>query len=851
MFEADPPAALLRSRLLAVLLCLGVAPLTTTVARAQTPPSPEQVLGYGLGERFTDHAGVLRYMEALAAAAPAQMRVQRYGETPEGRDLIQVALARADHLARLDEILALNRQLADPATPADRARDIAARNPAVIYFSYGVHGNESSSSEAALWTAWDLVRGAAEVAGVLDSIVVVIDPVVNPDGRDRYVNWYRQARGARANPGAESREHWEPWPGGRFNHYLFDLNRDWAWATQPETRARLATWDLWTPQVHVDFHEMSYTSNYFFFPAAAPINPMYPGHILHWGSYFGDANARAFDQHGWTYYTGEGFDLFYPGYGDSWPSLLGTIGMTYEQAGSGRAGLAVRQPDGQILTLTQRATQHRTSGNATLRAAAARRHALLSDFVAFYQTMGDGLADILIVPGNESRAAALLELLQRQQIRVERAAQAFRASATPHHGFRARRDFPAGTLLVRARQPRGRLAVTLLQPETVLDATYSYDISAWSLPFAFGIEAHSVTRTPEAGWAPAATMPRTGAPPAPASFGMLAEPGLQNWPAVIRYLQDGGRVRALNEAFTIEGRHWPAGTLFFPRQGIADFVQKITAAGIHEIAVPVATGRASAGNDLGTGTSHIIELPKIALIGGDGVAPTALGAHWFFLEQTLQIPFDQVPPHRTAAADLSEYTVIITPDMGRAALGERGYEAVERWVQQGGTLIATGSAARGLGAAIAGIELREDPKPDDATRLARALQGREERQLERWQAQVPGAILTVQLDSAHPLAFGAGVDGDPSRLFVLHSGAQAFEPDPAFETIGFFRSELERVSGVISERNLEKLQQGSWLALKRVGRGKVILFIDDPLFRHFWYSTFQPYANAIMAGPGL
>jgi hypothetical protein len=836
----------------AALLLLSVLAGGATTAAAQVVPSPEEVLGYGIGERFTDHGGVVRYMEALAAAAPDMVRVKRYGESVEGRALVQVVIARRDNLARLDEILSRNRLLADPATPAARAREIAASNPAVLFFSYGVHGNESSSSEAALWTAWDLVRGAAEVAGVLDSAVVVIDPVANPDGRDRYVNWYRQAMGARPNPNPDAREHWEPWPGGRFNHYLFDLNRDWAWATQPETRARLATWDYWTPQVHVDFHEMSYASNYFFFPAAAPINPMYPRHILDWGAYFGDANARAFDQRGWTYYTGEGFDLFYPGYGDSWPSLLGAIGMTYEQAGSGRAGLAVRQPDGNILTLAQRATQHRTSGNATLRAAALRRQDLLTDFANFHQTMGEGLSDVVIVPDSHARAAALLDLLQRQGIRVEQASRAFRADATPHHGFTRRSEFPAGSYLVRARQPRGRLAVTLLQPETVLDATYSYDISAWSLPFAYGIEAHTLRRTPDAGWTAALARSRTavGAPES-GTFGMLAEPGFDVWPAVVRYLQDGGRVRVLNEAFTIEGRRWPAGTLFFPRLGVADFADRIRAAGIHELAAPVSTGRASAGNDLGTGNSHNLELPKVALIGGEGVGPTALGAHWFFLEQTLQIPFDMLPPDRVASVNLADWDVIITPDMGRTLLGERGREALEQWVRRGGTLIATGSGARGLGADVAGIKLRETPTESADVRRERALQGREARQLERWEAQVPGAILTVQLDTAHPLVFGAGTDGRPDRLFVLHSGAQVFEPDPDFETVGHFRSELERVSGVIGERSLERLQQGSWLAMRRLGSGRVILFLDDPVFRHFWYSTFQLYANAIMVGPAL
>jgi hypothetical protein len=853
MSEAGHPRHVRTRALLAAILLLAAGP----VWAQSGPPSPEQVLGYGIGERFTDHASVVRYMTALADAAPANVRVQSYGETPEGRTLIQVVLARPDHMTRLDEVLDRNRRLADPATPAAEARQIAATNPAVVYFSYGVHGNESSSSEAAMWTAWDLARGGGEVAGVLDSVVVVIDPVVNPDGRDRYVNWYRQARGAVPNPSPEAREHFEPWPGGRVNHYMFDLNRDWAWATQPETRARLATWDRWTPQVHVDFHEMSYTSSYFFFPAARPINPLYPDHILAWGEYFGAANARAFDQHGWPYYTSEGFDLFYPGYGDSWPSLLGAIGMTYEQAGSGRAGLAIARPDGDTLTLTQRATQHRTSGNATLRASAARRGELLAGFAEFYQNIDADLDDVLIVPGQSARASALLELLERQSIRVERATRAFRTSAQPHAGYDARRDFPEGTLLVRARQPRGRLAITLLQPEIVLEGSFSYDISAWSLPFAYGVEAHTTRSVPDAGWAPVpAGTPLTanggsGAPPPANAYGMLAEPGFAHWPIVVRYLREGGRVRVLDEAFTIEGRAWPAGTLFFPRFGVQDFATKVAAAGVHEIAVPVYGGRAQEGNDLGTEDAYDLRLPRVALLSGEGVSSGAMGAHWFFLEQTLRIPFDQLPVSRVGNANLGDYDVIIAADMGRGALGNGPTEALTNWIRSGGTLIATGSGARGPGAAIAEIELREDPEEPDSLRLERALLGTEEREAERWERQVPGAVLTVRLDAAHPLAFGAGISGDPTRLHVLHSGAQTFEPDPDFETVGSFEAGLERVSGVISSRNLERLERGGWLVHKRMGSGKAILFIDDPIFRHFWYAAFQPYANAILIGPAM
>lgn len=318
-----------------VLFVTGVALLSAPgVVFAQETPSPAQVLGYELGQRFTTVAGVNRYMEALAEASE-RVSVHPYGTTYEGRPLIQVLIASTSHRARLDEILAMNRELTDPSTSQARAEEIIRTNPAVVYLSYGVHGNEASSSEAAMWTAWDLAREAEDVAGVLDSVLVVIDPVLNPDGRDRYVDFYRRTRALHPNPDGSTLEHDEPWPGGRVNHYLFDLNRDWAWNTQVETQQRLATWDRWNPQVHADLHEMGSNSSYFFFPPSEPINPLFPAHILDWAERIGEGNAAAFNREGWLYYTAQGFDLFYPGYGDSWPALTGAIGMTYEQAGGG------------------------------------------------------------------------------------------------------------------------------------------------------------------------------------------------------------------------------------------------------------------------------------------------------------------------------------------------------------------------------------------------------------------------------------------------------------------------------------------------------------------------------------
>jgi hypothetical protein len=336
----------------------------------------------------------------------------------------------------------------------------------------------------------------------------------------------------------------------------------------------------------------------------------------------------------------------------------------------------------------------------------------------------------------------------------------------------------------------------------------------------------------------------------PASLGWLFGPSFENWVRVVRFLAAGGHGRVLDEAFTLGGRTWPAGTFFIPARQ-AEAAERLTRAGLGGIAVPIATGRADEGNDLGTNAAYRITLPEVALLIGEGVSSGSAGAHWFFLEQTLGLPFEQVAPGSVSARLLQDYDVVIAPEGTR--LSEGATEALTEWVRSGGTLVAVGSGARGLGAEIAGVETRssDDEDLEGDERLEQALRGREERELERWEERIPGTILTVQLDVDHPLAFGAGVDQDPGRLYVLHSGGGVFEPTTDFETVGALGADLQRVSGVISQENLEHLSRSTWLAARGLGGGNVFLFADDPIFRHFWYAAWQPYVNAILLGPGM
>ncbi len=842
----------------AAALVLGLALLAffppAEEAGAQQVPSPAEVLGYEIGDRFTTTAGVERYFRALAEASEL-VSVDTYGTTIEGRPLVQALFALPEHRARLDEILALNRELMNPETSEERAGEIAASIPAILYFTYAVHGNESSSPEAAMWTAYDLASGDASVAGVLDSVIVVMDPVANPDGRDRYVNFYTANAQLRPNTNTEIRERREPWPGGRVNHYLFDLNRDWAWLSQQETRDRLVRFHRYNPQVHVDFHEMGYRSSYFFFPAAEPINDIFPEHILEWGERFGAGNAEAMDREGLLYYTGQNFDLFYPGYGDSWPSLLGAIGMTYEQSGGGFGGRQIERPDGTILTLRDRAFGHRTTGNATLRVAAEGKTELLFGFAGFHRQIDEGLDDTYLVPGEDpSRADALVRLLRMHEIEVERATAEVSLELEPHPGFEGRSILPEGSYRIRARQPRGRLAGALLRPDNLLEGTSSYDITAWALPYAYGVEAHSGRGAQAGSWEPVEALPeRGGAELRPGgSFGYLLEPSFDHAPELVRFLEGGGRVLAMADSFSTAEAAWPRGTLFFPQGRNEALDDMLRESGLAARVTPISTGRVTGGPDLGTNDAAPLVLPRIALLGGEGTTANGYGTHWFFLEQVLDIPFDAVNVDDVSSLDLSVYDVIVVPPgnpTGR--LGGGGMDALRGWIRAGGTLVAVGTAAHRLAEPLAEIEERtalDDGDPGRDERLQRALRTREEREIERWQERIPGTILKAALDPDHPLAHGAAADGHLDRIFVLSAGT-TFEPSTRFESVAHLPEGLDRISGVISEANLERLDRSTWLAERRLGSGRVILFADDPLFRMFWYSGRQLYTNALLVAP--
>ena len=832
-------------------------------AEAQVVPTPESVLGYMLGERYTPHWKILSYARAVDAASD-RVAMKSYGRTYEGRDLVLLFVSAPANIARLDELRATMAKLADPRTlaPGEKAEALIAKLPVFVWLAYNVHGNETSCSEAALMALHALASDDGDATKrLLEDAVVIIDPCVNPDGRDRYVNWFNSVVGRRADPEARSREHDEPWPGGRFNHYYFDLNRDWAFMSQAETAARIAEYVRWTPQVYVDYHEMGAESSYFFFPAEKPINSNFPPTTAKWGEIFGRGNARAFDAKGWDYYTAEDFDLFYPGYGDTWPSLHGAIGMTYEQAGHGRAGAALKRRDGTTLTLADRVAHHYTTSLATIGTAVERRLELLVDFHEFRKSaIEEGrvgpIREFVLASGDDrERTARLVDLLIRQGVEIRRATKGFSARQLTDRFGKAHEEmsFKEGAYLVSLAQPAKRLIKTLLEPKTKIEELYFYDVAAWSLPFAYGVEAYQAAQPVDAASEPVkeAFRPKGRIEAGSPVYGWLARwDDTASVRAAVALLGRGILVKSSTKEFTLEGRGWKRGTLVIPRGGNPEDVGAIlseVALATGAVFTPAPTGMTEKGVDLGSQSVERLQKPRICLVGGEGTAATSYGAARFVLEEIYDIPFSTLELGALRSARLDEFTAVVFPS-GEPRLDKPLEEALARFVRDGGVLLAFEDAAATFtkeNGGFTAITMKVPEAGGDAKKAPpkKKLRLIEEREEEMRKLAAPGAILRVDLDPAHPLSFGY-----EAEIAVFKEGTASFDPEAGGTAIGRF-VDAPMVSGYLAEEAEKALRDRAYAMVERLGRGQVVLLAGDPNFRCGWQGLSRLFLNAILLLP--
>jgi len=853
--------------------------------RTEIPP-PSKILGYELGDKFTSHGNIERYILALKESSPDRVRVVPYGATYEGRTLYLVVISDPDNISRLEDIRANIRKLADPRKLKDAdAEKIITSTPPVAWLSYGVHGNEASSAEAALNVMYQLVsRSDAEISSLLKNCVVVIDPLLNPDGHERYVNFQNVRRGAKPVEDRNAAEHNEDWPSGRTNHYMFDLNRDWAWLTQVESRARIKAYLEWKPQVHVDYHEMSYNSSYFFFPAFKPINKNFPKNTLEWAEIYGKANAAAFDARGWRYWTNETFDMFYPGYGDSWPSLNGSIGMTYEQAGS--VGVRARRSDETILTLKDRLEHHSATSFATLKATADNRAKRLRDFYTFFKeaisegSSGPIKAYVINPEKDPERALKLAALLHDEGVEVYRRASAFSLDGlqTYFSKSQASRKFPDGAYIIPMNQPSKRLIAALMEQESVLSDTLFYDISSWALPVAYGVETYWSAGAVSLSDAKLLTDDMSGIVAGritggKAGYAYVIRTGSNgSMKALVELLQKDVRVNVAMKEFSMAGQQFARGTLIVPVTGNAADIDTVIRAAVAKYSLSAYasnTGFSESGITLGSDRVVKVRKPKIIVVTNSPVGSESYGAIWSLFDQQYGLEFVPMKLAQLRNADLHDYTTIIFPDDYGGGYGYRSQldsgavAKLKSWIGGGGTLIGIeGGAAFASGSVgkIASVKLKEkkeDKKGDekkgsddkkDEKLSDEELEKRmtvEEKERKRRLEEIPGTMMRVRIDHSHPIGFGY-----TGNVSVLKTSSTMFELSGNGYNVGMY-TKSPRLSGYISKENEKMLEETPFIVHEQIGAGNIILFADDPNFRLFFDGLNRLFLNSILIMPGI
>lgn len=840
------------------------------------------------GKAYTHHADLVAYASALAAAAPDRVKLLTLNITEEGRPQPFLIISSPANIANLDQLRGNNAKLADPRScSADEAERIVHSNPAFVWLGYSIHGAEPSGSEAALAVAYHFAASLdAEVLKQLDRVVLLLDLTQNPDGRERAIQAVSEVLQGTNPADPQDAQNTGRWPGGRFNHRLFDLNRDWAWQTQGESRAKAAAFLQWNPQVLADHHEMSAESSYYFPPTMQPVHDAIPTPFSgYWQQTFGKGVARAFDAHEFSFFSKDIFDLFYPSYGDSWPSLHGAVGMTFEMAG--QVGLAYRRRDGEILTLEKRVERHFTASLATVRTASDNREALLLDFQKVRRerlNLGDRAGAFLISEGPDpGRSRRLVELLRRNGIEVQRTTGELSTLNLDPIGVGALPSTAkAGSYLVALDQPLGALAEALLQKEARMGLKPSYDVTGWSLPLTFNVPTWYSKMRPRVGLEPIPEPSAAAISEARSAYLLPAgREGRERTLATL--LNEGFRGTVATEPFGLANQRFDPGTVIFPlrlNDGAKLLARIRDLAAQNQHPVIAADGTLSdSGPDLGSDRVYPLTLPKVAVLVDRPVDPTALGAVMHTLRET-GIAFAQIRAERMDKARLHRYTHIILVDDNAAGkgwrriLGDAGASKLKAWATDGGVLIGLqGGAVYASRAGLADVGFqflgkaaeearlkekdakREAPKPNAAD-LIQPWSGREQRDL---QETIPGALLRVKVDLSHPLAWGlnsadAAVLNTSDSILELSPGGEnpIFYPGHPKQDFKDFKNPFEgdplKVSGLLPAALEPRLRLTSYALREHRGTGTVILFAGDPVFRGMSPFTTRAFLNAIFFG---
>ncbi|MDG1437634.1 MAG: M14 family zinc carboxypeptidase, partial [Emcibacteraceae bacterium] len=831
-------------------------------------PTVEQVLGYKSGDEITSHGDMVKYFEALAKAAPMRVKIFSYGKTWENRPLMYVAISNADNIAKLSTLSRNMKKLADPRVTSKQDADaIIAETIGTTWLSHGVHGNEIAPMEASMQTAYHLLAttNMAQIDNIMRHSVTFIDPQQNPDGRDRFIHTFRESRGLMADSSSISAEHKEPWPNGRVNHYLFDLNRDWFALTQPESQGKVAALQEYFPLVYIDLHEMGGNSSFFFSPPAPPKNPNVADNQWATLEMIGRSNASYFDKYGFEYFTREVFDAFYPGYGASWPAYFGAASATYEQASSG--GLLLHRNDGETLHYRDAVRHHLIASLSTAEVVATNREKLLNEFYEYRRSgIEEGTREdnrYYIIPTQNDQAAAdkIAGLLTKQGVDVEKTIESFRSCGV---------TYEAGSYVIDSAQPVKRFLRTIMDENVAMDVAFIeeqerrrnnnlrdqiYDVTAWSLPHLFNVKMDRCNSVPNSARELAGEEYYASAMVSnlEATVAFIVPWGQSTASRFLSHaLRQGLVVKSADMSFVNLERRYPAGSLVIEvkvnEAGLSEKIAKIAHDTGAEV-VGVNDSWVSDGPSFGSGNTKRMHAPKVAILWDTPTANYSAGNTRFVIERQFDYPVTAIRSKDIVGADLSPFQVLIIPESRggyKDVFGEQGAMNLKKWVNEGGTLIALGT----------GMHYVTDPDVDLMS-VRREYAYRAETQdvnaegarvdgvlmdgIEDYNAAiedqkanpdvVPGVMLKAKVDLEHWLTAGSA-----ETLNVLYRGSDIYTPvtiDKGRNVVNYLGAEEVLASGYLWEENRVQLAHKPFIISEPKGRGQVIGFTSDPTVRAY------------------
>lgn len=815
----------------------------------QTIPSPEEFLGYPIGAYHTRHDLVVAYMYTLAELSD-KASVHVYGKTNEQRKLLLLQIGLPENLKNLENIREQHLKVIDPD---QELKDLSSL-PLFVNLAYGVHGNEPSSTETAMLIAYTLVASKSDVVRqFLDQVIVFLDPAINPDGRDRHSNWVNSYRGQPFIADKYDIEHNEAWPRGRTNHYWFDLNRDLLLAVQPESQGRLKWYHEWYPNVVTDFHEMGTNSTYFFEPknrsaSLKPITPSENRDVLN--KVFADEFSENLDQIGSFYFTGEVYDSTYPGYGSTYMDLHGSLALLFEQASS--RGHLQETTTGEISFPFTIRNQY-VSSIATLKAAVKNKDLLYKYQSEFYKnSLAKASASkvkgyVFGAPDDKSRVNAFLDLLLQHHIEVYPVTQALSIDNT---------RFKEGeAYLVPTEQKQYYMVQSLFETyETYRDSVF-YDTSAWSLVNFYNLKYKPVSKTPPYGkkLLPDAIRKST-VEFSKSNYAYVIPYDDYYAPGLLYFLENHGLVvKVGSKPFSIEtdGKTLACnrGALMIPVEaqlGLnAEEVFRLVKQGSQEFGIQaysVKTGMTPKGNGLGSRSFKTLDKPRVMMIVEGAVSSYEAGEVWHLFEQRMKMPVVKVPERRFYQTDIYRYNVIIMVSGNYRLMNKKEKDRLTQWVADGNTLITVGTASQWAVNQKIAPEALVSKKTDSVGQGLRMNYEEARGSIEKH--YIGGGIFEVDLDITHPLAYGY----QDRKLPVYKNNRVWLRPSKnPFSTVAKY-SNQPHIDGYISDENLSIMKQSASIVVSKRGKGRIILFADNPNFRGAWYGTNKLFMNAIHFG---